>query len=549
MKRLGVGLLLAWLSAAVPGVAITLDTLPNYQDAGMRMYVSGTQKLQERDFVGAADDLRQAVRARPDMSEAFHNLGFALEKTGDMKTAASAYERALALNPNYASALNNLGFLLASLGVDAQRAVQLCQRAVELEPDSASFRDSLGWSCYKAGRHDEAIRHFQAALRLDANFFKSYFNLGLCEFTRKNYAEAGRNFVAALRLNPGYVRAYIPLAECYERTGQNNKAVNVYQQALTKAPDGSPVKRHVERKLKQLNSSSRSYYFANVKSIQGSSKLNEFMRRKGKNGRLGEYDAKAEAMESSTAFTPVSATPGADSLSASALGAGVDFSPAYTESRSPARQRPVSAPASRSAGFSAGGMASVRSGELSVNQERSLEKRYALCQSYLERGLINDAAGELEKIVAVAGESGIGRQARSLLLKARKELDEKNVESAGTHLEMGKDFFRAGKYDMAESEFRKTLELHPENAEAIKDLALLHYNQGHLKDAYEECKRAIALDRGLKEAYIVLGSLYSKKGRVDDAVRTLKRVREVSMKRDAVDDLAERMIASLTAGS
>lgn len=542
MKRLGLGLMLAWLSAAAPGVALTLDTLPNYQDAGMRLYVSGTQKLQERDYVGAADDLRQAVRARPDLAEAFHNLGFALEKTGDMKTAASAYERALALNPNYASALNNLGFLLSTLEADAQRAVQLCQRAVELEPDSANFRDSLGWACYKAGRHDEAIRHFQAALRIDGNFFKSYFNLGLCEFTRKNYAEAGRNFIAALKLNPGYVRAYIPLAECYERTGQNNKAINVYQQALTKTSEGSPVKRHVERKLKQLNSNSRSYYFANVKSIQGSSKLNEFMRRKGKGSRLGDYDTKTEAMESSTSFTPVSATPGTDALSASALGSDVDFSASSMESRVPATPRAAVAPVQRQT-------VPMGMGELSVSQERSLEKRYALCQSYLDRGLTSDAAAELGKIVAIAGDTGIGRQARSLLLKARKELDEKNVESARTHLDMGKDFFRAGKYDMAESEFRKTLELHPENAEAIKDLALLHYNQGRLKDAYEECKRAIALDRGLKEAYIVLGSLYSKKGRVDDAVRTLKRVREVSMKRDAVDDLAERMIASLTAGS
>jgi len=537
MKRLGMGLMLAWLSAAVPAVAITLDTLPNYQDAGMRMYVSGTQKLQERDFVGAADDLRQAVRARPDMAEAFHNLGFALEKTGDMKNAASAYERALSLNPNYASALNNLGFLLATLEADPQRAVQLCQRAVELEPDSASFRDSLGWACYKAGRHDEAITHFQTAIRLDANFFKSYFNLGLCEFTRKNYAEAGRNFIGALRLNPGYMRAYLPLGECYERTGQNNKAINIYQQALTKAPEGSPVKRHVERKLKQLNSNSRSYYFANVKSIQGSSKLSEFMQRKGKGSRLGAYDARTETVESSTSFTPISATPGADTTGGANFGSGVGF------------QQTASLPMPRPAVSRPAAMPAARSGDLSVNQERSLEKRYALCQSYIERGLVTEAASELEKIISVAGEAGIGRQARSLLLKARKELDEKNQESARTHLEMGKDFFRAGKYDMAEAEFRKTLELHSDDAEAVKDLALLHYNQGNMKEAYEECKRAIALDRGLKEAYIVLGSLYSKKGRVDDAVRTLRRVREVSMKRDAVDDLAERMIAALTAGS
>ncbi|HNW35750.1 MAG TPA: tetratricopeptide repeat protein, partial [Candidatus Ozemobacteraceae bacterium] len=281
-----------------------------------------------------------------------------------------------------------------------------------------------------------------------------------------------------------------------------------------------------------------SYYFANVKSIQGSSKLTEFLKQKVKGGRLGAYDTKTETMESSTSFTPVSATPGADAVGSANFGSEADFS-------MPAASVPLSRPVvSRPAP-----MASVRSGELSVNQERSLEKRYALCQSYIERGLVTEAASELEKIIAVAGEAGIGRQARSLLLKARKELDEKNQESAKTHLEMGKDFFRAGKFDMAETEFRKTLELHPEDAEAVKDLALLHYNQGNMKDAYEECKRAIALDRGLKEAYIVLGSLYSKKGRVDDAVRTLRRVREVSMKRDAVDDLAERMIAALTAGS
>ncbi|HEY9071830.1 MAG TPA: tetratricopeptide repeat protein [Candidatus Ozemobacteraceae bacterium] len=548
MKKLSMGLMLAWLSAAVPAVALSLDTLPNYQDAGMRMYVRGTQKLQEKDYVGAADDLRQAVRARPDMSEAFHNLGFALEKTGDMKSAAAAYERALGLNPNYASALNNLGFLLASLEVDVQRAVQLCQRAVELEPDSASFRDSLGWACYKAGRHDEAIRHFQAAIRLDPGFFKAYFNIGLCEFTRKNFAEAGRSFLAALKLNPGYVRAYIPLAECYEKTGQNNKAINVYQQALTKAPSGSPVKRHVEKKLKQLNSNSRSYYFANVKSIQGSSRLAEFMQRKGKGSRLGAYDARSEAMDSSTSFTPVSAVPGAEQFAAPAGAAGEDFS-LVSPSGMMSQAAPAPAFSSRPAVQSGYAAPQRSSGELSISQERGLEKKYALCQSYIERGLVNEAASELERIVAVAGDSGIGRQARSLLLKARKDLDEKNRESARTHLEMGKDFFRAGKYDMAELEFRKTLEMHPENAEAVKDLALLHYNQGRFKDAYEECKRAIALDRGLKEAYIVLGSLYSKKGRVDDAVRTLRRVREVSMKRDAVDDLAERMIATLTAGS
>jgi len=44
----------------------------------------------------------------------------------------------------------------------------------------------------------------------------------------------------------------------------------------------------------------------------------------------------------------------------------------------------------------------------------------------------------------------------------------------------------------------------------------------------------------------VLASLYARKGRPDDALRTLKMVKEVSSRRDAVDELAEKMIASLS---
>ena len=44
---------------------------------------------------------------------------------------------------------------------------------------------------------------------------------------------------------------------------------------------------------------------------------------------------------------------------------------------------------------------------------------------------------------------------------------------------------------------------------------------------------------------MVLASLYASKGRPDDAVRTLKMVKEVSTRRDAVDELAEKMLASL----
>jgi lipopolysaccharide biosynthesis regulator YciM len=44
---------------------------------------------------------------------------------------------------------------------------------------------------------------------------------------------------------------------------------------------------------------------------------------------------------------------------------------------------------------------------------------------------------------------------------------------------------------------------------------------------------------------VVLGSLYARKGRNEDAVKALKRVSQVSQNNDAVDELASRMISEL----
>lgn len=538
MRKVGILVLMILLPLS-PAVALTFDTLPSYQDEGMKLYTTGTRKIQEGDIIGAVEHLKKAVRLRPDLAEGFHNLGFAFEKTGDIPAAIAAYEKAVVLKPNYASALNNLGFLLATTEKDTIRAVRLCQQAIELEPNSANFRDSMGWACFKGGRIDEAVKHFQQAARLDPSFAKPRFNLGLCEFNRKNYAAAAREFSTAIQLDPGFLKAYIPLAVSFENLQMNNKALYVYQQALTKAPEGSGVRRHLDRQIKRLTDNSKSYYFSNVKQIQAGSKLAEFMKRKGKGSRMAQSrtSPSASLTAGNTTFTPLGNTGGGQVIippdSSVDLGMSLRPEPAIKTITSSVPR--VHTPGSYQ--------------ELSITQERELEKRYAVCHSYVERGLVSEAAAELERIIAAGGNSGIARQARNQLLRVRKLLDDRRGNQAEAHLAMGKDFFRAGKYDLAESEMNKAMSLDPANAEVHKDLALLHYNQGRLREAYEGSKKAIALDRTMKEAYIVLGSLYSKKGRIDDALRTLRKIRELPGGRDAVDELADRMINTLSAGT
>ena len=549
MKRLVfTGFLVLFLT--IPAFSLSFDALPGYQDEGMKLYVRGTGKLQERNYVEAVTDLTRAVKLRPDIAEAFHNLGFAFEKTGDLRNAARAYERALNLKPDYPSALNNLGYLLATSGTEPAKAVALCQRAVELQPNSASFQDSLGWSLYKAGRHSEASNHFNAAIRLEPGFFKSHFNLGLVEFSAGNFNAAANYFRTVIQLNSNYLKAYVPLADCYEKMKDDAKALHVYRQALSKAPESDPIRKHLERKVKNLTSESKKFYFSNVKKMQGSSKLQEFLERKGKSGSLGaSYNIAAAPADSNSSFTPVSVAEQPVAAYDSLAMTPVPVAPApesFSRASIAARNERDTNTVSSSYSAASVRMSSVPR-EITIGQERELERKYSLSKSYLDRGLISEAANELNYIINNAPETTmVSRQSRNLLLRVRQQMEAKSSQKAETHRDMGKDFFRSGQYALAETEFNKALSLDPESAEVHKDIALLCYNQGRYQDAYDKSKKAIALDRTMKEAYVVLASLYARKGRPDDAVRTLKMVKEVSTRRDAVDELAEKMLASLS---
>ena len=53
------------------------------------------------EFIGRVD---WALRLKPDIPEAHHNLGFALAQTGQLQKAIGQYEQALRLKPDYPDA-------------------------------------------------------------------------------------------------------------------------------------------------------------------------------------------------------------------------------------------------------------------------------------------------------------------------------------------------------------------------------------------------------------------------------------------------------------
>lgn len=93
-------------------------------------------------------------------------------------------------------AMNALGYTLADRTGRHDEALQLIQRAHELQPDDAATLDSLGWVHYRLGQPEIALAWLQKAFaaypdpEVAAHLGEVYWALGNTRKARKVWREA-----------------------------------------------------------------------------------------------------------------------------------------------------------------------------------------------------------------------------------------------------------------------------------------------------------------------------------------------------------------------
>jgi tetratricopeptide (TPR) repeat protein len=88
-------------------------------------------------------------------------------RAGRFREAVGWYRLLLEKHPDDAAALNEAGYLCAEESIDLPQALAWTARAVELDPESAAYQDSYGWTLYKLDRFQEAVEPLRKAARLD----------------------------------------------------------------------------------------------------------------------------------------------------------------------------------------------------------------------------------------------------------------------------------------------------------------------------------------------------------------------------------------------
>lgn len=99
-------------------------------------------------------------------AQVFSFLGYTAWAQDKMDEALGHYAKALELDGESATALNGLGYLLACEGRDGARALTLCRKAVDKNPENPAYLDSLAWAYYRLGFIDEARDYIRRAISL-----------------------------------------------------------------------------------------------------------------------------------------------------------------------------------------------------------------------------------------------------------------------------------------------------------------------------------------------------------------------------------------------
>jgi serine/threonine protein kinase/Flp pilus assembly protein TadD len=155
---------------------------------------------------------RIAVALRPHNCGVHLNLGFALNKRGDLPGAIAAYQKAIDLNPGYAAAYNNLGNALRHKG-DLAGAMAALQKALDLDPDYAGAHYNMGGVLHAQGDVHGAIASCQKAIGLDPQLAGPHHLLGIALFDLGDLPGAVAALQKAIDLNADFAEAHCNLGQ------------------------------------------------------------------------------------------------------------------------------------------------------------------------------------------------------------------------------------------------------------------------------------------------------------------------------------------------
>ena len=178
---------------------------------------------------------QKTLEKNPSSWLAHNNLGRELLDHGQFPAAEAHFSEALRLKPDFSDAVNNLGAVYLA-GHQLPKAMDVLANAVKLWPENAAAQSNYGIALTRAGRLEEAVTHLTLATKLapeDASYHKNLgftlHRLGNLSLARDSYRQAARIAPSADHLSD--------FGQILRESGLLEEAKTILQQALVQKAD------------------------------------------------------------------------------------------------------------------------------------------------------------------------------------------------------------------------------------------------------------------------------------------------------------------------
>ena len=205
-------------------------------------------------LVGCTNTKEEEKRAEVQKLQARAAYDRALSYLNDRQPAGAiaSLQEAININPESALYRDTLGVVLLELG-RPDMALEHFKKAVELNPMYADAHFHMGTALAESRRWNEAVASYRKALELPTLTIPETANqnLGLALYHLKQYREAEQTLRFAISLDPKMQTAYYNLGLVFVAENRRDEAKAAFRQARQLAPD-SPVGQAALDRLKAL---------------------------------------------------------------------------------------------------------------------------------------------------------------------------------------------------------------------------------------------------------------------------------------------------------